>query len=252
MNEINATQLVIRKFLYAIRNYRKEDSEAGRWLDWLGDTLQYQDLMENMEPFGAEMLAEAKAFSLKKRLGGQLKAAKGSLIKEGNSNPTQKEIEERRMEMYGDETITAAAANREGVDESTTGCEATEEKAVEELPPDGSKKVNLPSTAFSSKKFPNGEFQNVMLTVDESAKLYMKLGHSADALIEELSQYLASSTKAKYKSHYATLLNWSRRKDAEAEPKKRYKTTEDISRENYEASKARLDAYFAAKERKEA
>jgi hypothetical protein len=128
MNEINATQLVIRKFLYAIRNYRKEDSEAGRWLDWLGDTLQYQDLMENMEPFGAEMLAEAKAFSLKKRLGGQLKAAKGSLIKEGNSNPTQEEIEKRRMEMYGeDEDITAAVHHREAWDVSTTGCDHSQE-----------------------------------------------------------------------------------------------------------------------------
>lgn len=132
MNEINAVQLIIRKFLFAIKDLRKEDSAAGRWLDWLGDTLQYQDLMENLEPFGAEMLAEAKTFSLKKRLGGQLKAAKGSLIKEGNSNPTQEEIEERRMEMYGDEIITAAATHREAVDvvpdrESgrsgrTTGC----------------------------------------------------------------------------------------------------------------------------------
>jgi hypothetical protein len=79
--------------------------------------------MENMEPFGAEMLAEAKAFSLKKRLGGQLKAAKGSLIKEGNSNPTQEEIEKRRMEMYGeDEDITAAAHHREAWDVSANGC----------------------------------------------------------------------------------------------------------------------------------
>ena len=126
--------------------------------------------------------------------------------------------------------------------------------AVEDLTPplDSTKKATPTSIASPLKKYPHGEFQNVMLTVDESAKLCMKLGPSADTLIEELSQYLASSTKAKYKSHYATLLNWSRRKAAEAEPKKRFKTTEDISRENYEASKARLDAYFAAKERKEA
>ena len=134
MNEINTVQLIIRKFLFAIKDLRKEDSAAGRWLDWLGETLQYQDLMENMEPFGAEMLAEAKVFSMKKRLGGQLKAAKGSLIKEGNNTPTAEEIEERRIEMYGEEAveITAAATTREGVDvvhdrESgslvrTTGC----------------------------------------------------------------------------------------------------------------------------------
>ena len=47
----------------------------------------------------------------------------------------------------------------------------------------------------------------------------------ADSLIIELDQYIESQGKTKkYKSHYATLLNWSRRKAQEAKQKKGYKT----------------------------
>lgn len=56
-----------------------------------------------------------------------------------------------------------------------------------------------------------GEFQNVLLTEEEYAKV--KEGGMLDVL-EELSSYIASSGK-RYKSHYATILNWSRRKDRE-------------------------------------
>lgn len=52
-----------------------------------------------------------------------------------------------------------------------------------------------------------GEFQNVKLTKDEYHKL-----EQANLLpyIEKLSSYMASKNK-KYKSHYATILNWSRK-----------------------------------------
>ncbi|MDR1569877.1 MAG: hypothetical protein LBS72_05240 [Oscillospiraceae bacterium] len=56
-----------------------------------------------------------------------------------------------------------------------------------------------------------GEFGNVMLTVDERRLLDEKLGVSASAaLIEQLSGYIASKG-AKYKSHYATLIQWHAR-----------------------------------------
>lgn len=52
-----------------------------------------------------------------------------------------------------------------------------------------------------------GEFKNVKLTDEEYEKL-----KEADLLpyIERLSSYIASKGK-KYKSHYATILNWSRK-----------------------------------------
>ena len=52
-----------------------------------------------------------------------------------------------------------------------------------------------------------GEFKNVLLTDDEYKKLE---GINALFQIENLSRYIASTGK-RYKSHYATILNWDRR-----------------------------------------
>lgn len=57
-----------------------------------------------------------------------------------------------------------------------------------------------------------GEFKNVHLGEEELSKLVDRYGRSATKhLIDELSAYLKSSGK-RYKDHYATLLNWARRK----------------------------------------
>ena len=56
-----------------------------------------------------------------------------------------------------------------------------------------------------------GEFQNVFLKVEEHEKLVTKLGEEKTArLIENLSEYVHSKGK-RYKSHYATILQWSKR-----------------------------------------
>lgn len=52
-----------------------------------------------------------------------------------------------------------------------------------------------------------GEFKNVKLTKEEYKKLEEK---KLLPYIEQLSSYIASSGK-RYKSHYATILNWSRK-----------------------------------------
>ena len=63
-----------------------------------------------------------------------------------------------------------------------------------------------------------GEFKNVLLTDDE----YKKLENiNALSQIENLSRYIASTGK-RYKSHYATILNWDRR-DKQKEEKDKYK-----------------------------
>lgn len=90
-----------------------------------------------------------------------------------------------------------------------------------------------------------GEFVNVKMTTAEFEKLVQAEGADrANELIEELSSYLASSGK-RYKSHYATLLNWGRRKDKEGEPKRKFLTADEISRRNIEESKRQLDALMA-------
>lgn len=58
-------------------------------------------------------------------------------------------------------------------------------------------------------KHKHGEYNNVLLTDDELDKLKAKFPDWEDR-IERLSIYIESKG-AKYKSHYATILNWARR-----------------------------------------
>lgn len=59
-----------------------------------------------------------------------------------------------------------------------------------------------------------GELQNVLLTKSDYTKLVDKIGlNETNELIEDLSAYMASKKK-RYASHYATILNWNRRKTA--------------------------------------
>lgn len=55
-----------------------------------------------------------------------------------------------------------------------------------------------------------GEFENVKLTSEELEKLKANYDYCYEEYIEKLSSYLAQTGK-RYKSHYATLLNWIRR-----------------------------------------
>jgi hypothetical protein len=55
-----------------------------------------------------------------------------------------------------------------------------------------------------------GEFRNVYLAENEIFSLKEKV-KDYEILIEDLSRYIASTGK-KYKSHYATLLSWQRRR----------------------------------------
>lgn len=67
-----------------------------------------------------------------------------------------------------------------------------------------------------------GEFENVALTDDEKNKLIQSIGiHEFENYVSSLDLYIAQKGK-KYKSHYATILNWYRR---DHETKKR----EDIA-----------------------
>ena len=67
------------------------------------------------------------------------------------------------------------------------------------------------------KKDIYGEFKNVLLTDTELQNLKEKFSTSYQTKIENLSEWLASTGK-KRASHYATILNWSRRDDKENKP----------------------------------
>lgn len=73
------------------------------------------------------------------------------------------------------------------------------------------------------KKSKYGEFKNVLLTDDEYKKLTERFSTDYKERIERLSGYVASTGKS-YKSHYATIINWSK-KDSPVQTKKQADTS---------------------------
>lgn len=67
-------------------------------------------------------------------------------------------------------------------------------------------KISIKEKEIYKEKETYGEFKNVKLTKEEYAKLEKS---NLLPYIEKLSSYMASKGK-KYKSHYATILNWAR------------------------------------------
>lgn len=141
------------------------------------------------------------------------------------------------------EPATACNLYDQETDQVSTD-EALDKPGAGEVPPENVSKKPSPALPVPAKKA-HGEFGNVMLTDDEYAKLCEKCA-DADALITELDQYIESQGKTKkYKSHYATMLNWSRRKAQEAKPQQRYKNINDINQENYEKAMREIEAMCA-------
>lgn len=66
------------------------------------------------------------------------------------------------------------------------------------------------SSTVTEKKKTYSDLDNVLLTDKEYEKLKEKFNGGLDSHIENLSLYIASKGK-KYKSHYATILAWSRK-----------------------------------------
>jgi len=65
-----------------------------------------------------------------------------------------------------------------------------------------------------------GEFEKVLLTLKEYERLTDLMGkNNVEILVFELDTYIASTGK-QYKSHYATLQSWARRKSTELKSKK--------------------------------
>ena len=141
--------------------------------------------------------------------------------------------------------LYGAATTREGVDESTTGSnnsEARQSLGAGEVPPENVSKK--PSPALPVLSF--GEFGNIKMTNMQYGKLCERFS-IADSVLAEADQYFEAqpAKKKKYKNHYAMLLNWCKRRETEAKPKQSYMTSDDISKKNYQESKARLEAMFA-------
>lgn len=242
--EITKVQLTIRKFVYKMRELRKDNSKAGRWLDKFCDTLVYQDLVDDPEPLAIELIGEARKFSTKKVLtntrNGQIKGARASLRKEGNENPSPEQIERRIGELYGMDAVTEERIGEvtESLDDSQDDCRETDESRETEQPKEETQKrdkpVDIPqpvppkilNLAYS------GEFGNVKLSQEQYNELGMKFGNqqALNRAIDSLSSKLENGEiQPVPKNHYAVLVKWAAYRDDKREEK-----DEDAERYRYE------------------
>ena len=167
-----------------------------------------------------------------------------------HSSPDDSNGNSEGMNIHG--STIARNGSRANCTSETSGqtidtTEALDKAGAGEVPHESASAKPSPALPVPAKR-PHGEFGNVLLTDDEFAKLCEKCP-DADSLITELDQYIESQGKTKkYKSHYATLLNWSRRKAQEAKPQQRYKKINDINQENYEKAMREIEAMCAVED----
>ena len=247
-----------------------DDKACAQWVREFEYTLGCWGTNENPHPFAMSLIVEAEGY----RASQSIKKMKAAVIKELGADASSEDVNKRLVEKYGEERVKTICDNirraknlsadgdtREGSQdvqrsgsanavypESATSADT---ETLDGLTDKDAQPVDGRATAKPSRTTPPqntyGEFGNVKMTTAEFEKLVQAEGaERANALIEELSSYLASSGK-RYKSHYATLLNWGRRKDKEETPKQKFLTTEEISRRNYEESKRQLAQILEAR-----
>lgn len=106
--------------------------------------------------------------------------------------------------------------------------EVKENKAYTEIDPHGNQMATIGKPSIGKVSIGKvrldkdiwGEFENVFLTREELDKLIDRFNvKNTHILIEELSGYIKSKGKDKYKDHYATLQNWGRRRISQHQEK---------------------------------
>lgn len=121
--EITKVQVIIRRFLWETRDVVNDSESSRRWLENFRNTLQFQDLNDNPEPYALTLLSEARKFNEQQLRKQQTRWVRESLKKEGITNPTKEQIETRWAELYGNET-TADGNTREDSLNVTDGSNA--------------------------------------------------------------------------------------------------------------------------------
>lgn len=102
--EITKVQVIIRRFLWETREVVNDSESSRRWLENFRNTLQFQDLNDNPEPYALALLSEARKFNEQQLRKQQTRWVRESLKKDGITNPTKEQIETRWAELYGNET----------------------------------------------------------------------------------------------------------------------------------------------------
>lgn len=235
---INSIYIDVEELVLELDRAAESPKGAQEWAARFRDTLIYGGRKKNPLPFGMYCIALSKGFAANGKLGRWKSIAKGILNKrDNNETPTEEEIVAEIVAQNGREEYERVLAEIKAA-KNAKNLSADGDTREDSLNvPDGSDAVNLESSSSADTKIAEpaknsyGEFQNVMMTTDEFEKLVQAEGADrANALIEELSSYLASSGK-RYKSHYATLLNWGRRKDKESKGAPKSFKQQDLDRQ---------------------
>ena len=257
---INSIYIDVEELVLELDRAAESPNGAQEWAARFRDTLIYGGRKKNPLPFGMYCIALSKGFAANGKLGRWKSIAKGILNKrDNNESPTEEEIVAEIVAQNGRdeyERVLAeikAAKNAKNLSadvdtredsQDTPDCDnaATLESAtsadtgtLDSLTDKDERPVDGRATGKPSRTTPPqnsyGEFGNVKMTTAEFEKLVQSEGaEHANALIEELSSYLASSGK-RYKSHYATLLNWGRRKDKEKKDAPKSFKQQDLDRQ---------------------
>lgn len=120
--EITKVRIVIRHLLWQIREVRNDKDAAWKWVNRFANTLQYQDLEQDPDQYALAILAEARSFNDQKKRNQQMRWVREQLAKEGVTNPTQEQLDEKWLEMYGQENSPQDAPNgNAGVDMHDAG-----------------------------------------------------------------------------------------------------------------------------------
>lgn len=116
--EITKVRIVIRHLLWQIRDVRKDKDAAWQWVNRFANTLQYQDLEQDPDQYALAILSEARSFNDQKKRNQQMRWVREQLAKDGIKDPTQEQLDDKWLEMYGtNQETTADASTREGEDE---------------------------------------------------------------------------------------------------------------------------------------
>ena len=235
---INSIYIDVEELILELDRAAESPKGAQEWAARFRDTLIYGGRKKNPLPFGMYCIALSKGFAANGKLGRWKSIAKGILNKrDNNESPTEEEIVAEIVAQNGrdeyERVLAEIKAAKNAKNLSADGDTREDSLNV----PDGSDAANLESSSSADTKIAGpaknsyGEFGNVKMTTAEFEKLVQAEGADrANALIEELSSYLASSGK-RYKSHYATLINWGRRKDKESKGAPKSFKQQDLDRQ---------------------
>lgn len=123
-------------------------------------------------------------------------------------------VVQRNSHQYDKQLSKQREKYHEGVVQRIGGSAKNRQKVVQRNGENG--QIFAPTKEIKKTKENNiyiyGEFQNVHMAEKDYQKLTERFGPDrTKELVERLSAYIESQGKDKYKSHYATILNWQRR-----------------------------------------